>query len=100
MFCTRGCTQQESLSLLTGRLVSLHSVPGMRQHLAELVLSEQLVRLQVLKGTGAADRDAHGGGADRVRGIDNDDPSWAPNIQYADASEGVRPVGERPLAQG
>jgi hypothetical protein len=52
------------LSLLTGRLVSLCGVPGVRQHLAELVLSEQLVRLQVLKGTCASDRDAYGGGAD------------------------------------
>ena len=60
----RGCTQQEPLSLLTGWLVSLRSGPGVRQRLAELVLSEHLVRLQVLKGTRASDRDAHGGGAD------------------------------------
>ena len=61
-----GCVPQDSLSLLTGWLVGLYGVPGVRQHLAELVLSKQLVRLQVLKGAGASDRDAQRSGADRV----------------------------------
>ena len=37
-----------ALSLLAGRLVRLRGVLGVRQHLAELVLSEQLVSFQVL----------------------------------------------------
>ena len=52
------------LPLLTGRLVGLRGVPGVRQYLAELVLGEHFVCLQVLKGARASDRDAHGGGAD------------------------------------
>jgi hypothetical protein len=66
------------LPLLAGRLVGLRGVPGMREHLAELVLSEQLVRFQVLKGTRACDRYAQGGGADRVRDIYDDDPVVGP----------------------
>jgi hypothetical protein len=39
-----------------------------------MLLSEQLVRFQVLKGTAASDRDAQGGGADRVGGVEDDGP--------------------------
>ncbi len=67
------CTQLESLSLLAWRLVDLGGVPGVRQHLAELVLSEQLVRFEVLKCARASDRDTQRRGADRVRYIDDEE---------------------------
>src|SRR5215467_4254741 len=58
---TAGCgglSRRTLSSLLARRLVRLRGVLGVRQHLAELVLSEQLVGFQLLEGAGAADRDA------------------------------------------
>lgn len=52
-----------------------------RKNLAELFLSQQLVGFQVLKGTAAADRDAHGGGADRVGDVRCDEAHAS--LEYA-----------------
>src|SRR5690242_12662257 len=56
----------QPLSLPTGWLVDLRRVLGTKQHLVELLLGEQLMRLQVLNGACASDRDTQRGGADRV----------------------------------
>src|SRR5690348_277030 len=61
--CRRGLSP---LSLLAGRLVHPRRALGPRQRLAELLLGEQLVGLQLLEGARAAGRDAHRRRAGRV----------------------------------
>src|SRR5215510_2812167 len=56
-------------SLLAGRLINLYRLAGLREHLAKLVLREQLMCLQLLEGAGASDRDAERGGTDSVGDI-------------------------------
>lgn len=77
------------LSLLAGWPVSLRRVLGQLQRLAELLLGEQFMRLHVLKGAHARDRDAQRG-ADRVGDIGDDDPVVGPEHPVTDSSEPPR----------
>src|SRR6266496_3664422 len=93
------------LSLLAGWPVNLRRVLGQLQRPAELLLGEQLMRLHVLKGARARDRDAQRGGADRVGGIADDNPVVGPEHpvdRLKRAAQGVKqlPYRSGPVARG
>jgi hypothetical protein len=61
-------------SLLAGSLISLAGFLRLCQHLAELVLVEQLMRFQMFEGTSTPYRNAQRSSADRVGHVSDEDP--------------------------
>src|ERR1039457_5664368 len=89
-----------ALALLAWWLVSLRRILRSRQDLAELFLSQQLMRLQGLKGTRASGSDAHGGGTDRVGDICNDHPVVSAEHPVNALSGPAQRVGHLPYRGG